>query len=65
MWLNLELAKKALRSIEYVLVHELAHLRVRSHSEEFTMLLDDHLPEWRERRKELQQSTLGAEEWSL
>lgn len=65
VWLNLELAKKPLRSIEYVLVHELAHLRVRSHGEEFTNLLDAHLPDWRERRKELQQSTLGAEEWSL
>lgn len=65
VWLNLELAKKPLRSIEYVLVHELAHLRVPSHSEEFTRLLDAHLPDWRERRKELQQSTLGAEEWSL
>lgn len=65
VWVNLELAKKPLRSIEYVLVHELAHLRVRSHSEEFTKLLDAHLPDWRERRKELQQSTLGAEEWSL
>ncbi|HEX7891028.1 MAG TPA: SprT family zinc-dependent metalloprotease [Ramlibacter sp.] len=64
VWLNLELAKKPLRSIEYVLVHELAHLRVPSHSEEFTKLLDAHLPDWRERRKELQQSTLGAEEWS-
>ena len=65
VWLNLEVAKKPLRSIEYVLVHELAHLRVRSHSAEFTNLLDAHLPDWRERRKELQQSTLGAEEWSL
>ena len=65
VWLNLELAKKPLRSIEYVLVHELAHLRVRSHSEEFTKLLDAHLPDWRERRKELQQSTLRTEGWSL
>lgn len=65
VWLNLELAKKPLRSIEYVLVHELAHMRVRSHNEEFTKLLDTHLPDWRTRRKELQQSTLGAEEWSL
>lgn len=65
VWLNLELAKKPLRSIEYVLVHELAHLRVRSHNEEFTKLLDAHIPDWRERRKELQQSTLGLEAWSL
>lgn len=65
VWLNLELAKKPLRSIEYVLVHELAHLRVPSHSKEFTKLLDAQMPDWRERRKELQELTLGAEEWSL
>lgn len=65
IWLNLELGKKPLRSIEYVLVHELAHLRVRRHNEEFTKLLDVHLPDWRERRAELQHSTLGAEKWSL
>ncbi|MBC5784662.1 restriction endonuclease subunit S [Ramlibacter sp. USB13] len=34
-------------------------------TDQFTKLLDAHLPDWRERRKELQQSTLGAEEWSL
>jgi predicted metal-dependent hydrolase len=64
IWLNLELAKKPVRSIEYIVVHELTHLRERHHSERFTKLMDRHLPDWQARRAELQQSTLGAEEWS-
>lgn len=64
IWLNLELAKKPRRCIEYIVVHELAHLRERNHGERFTRLMDHHLPDWRQRRAELQQSTLGAEDWS-
>jgi predicted metal-dependent hydrolase len=64
IWLNLELAKKPMRSIEYIVVHELVHLRERNHGERFTRLMDRHLPDWRQRRAELQQSTLGAEDWA-
>lgn len=64
IWLNLELAKKPMRSIEYIVVHELVHLRERNHGDRFTKLMDRHLPDWRQRRTELQKSTLGAEEWS-
>lgn len=64
IWLNLELAKKPLPCIEYIVVHELVHLRERHHGGGFTRLMDRHLPDWRQRRAELQRSTLGAEEWS-
>jgi predicted metal-dependent hydrolase len=64
IWLNLELAKKPLRSIEYIVVHELVHLRERNHGDRFTKLMDRHLPDWQQRRSELQQSALAAEEWS-
>lgn len=63
IWLNLELAKKPMRGIEYIVVHELVHLRESNHGERFTNLMDRCLPDWRQRRAELQQSTLGAEEW--
>jgi predicted metal-dependent hydrolase len=51
--LNLELAKKPIECIEYVVAHELAHLHERTHSERFVALLDEHLPDWRRRRAEL------------
>lgn len=59
-----KLAEKPPRSIEYIVLHKLVHLRERNHGERFTKLMDRHLPDWRQRRAELQQSTLGAEDWS-
>lgn len=45
------------------MVHELAHLHERHHNERFTILLDQHLPQWRHYRETLNQSPLGHEEW--
>ena len=52
---NLELMKKPLRCIEYVVVHELIHIIVRLHNEEFKALLTRYLPDWRETKRELNQ----------
>jgi predicted metal-dependent hydrolase len=46
--LNLELAKKPLECIEYVLVHELTHLHERLHNRRFWTLLEKFMPAWRE-----------------
>lgn len=64
IWLNLELAKKPLRTVEYVIVHELTHLLERNHTERFVSLMNRHLPDWQARRSELQRSPLGAEKWT-
>jgi len=53
IWLNLELAKKPRRTIQYVVIHELAHLRVRRHGDEFRAVLDEALPSWEHVRAEL------------
>lgn len=62
--LNLELAKKNPRCLEYILVHELMHLRERTHNERFIALMDKHLPDWRARRDELNDAPLADEDWS-
>lgn len=64
IWLNLELAKKSERCIEYILVHELVHLIERKHGDRFTALMDDHLPGWRHRRAELNAVPLAHETWT-
>ncbi|MDO5667484.1 MAG: SprT family zinc-dependent metalloprotease [Alcaligenaceae bacterium] len=51
--LNSELAKKPLESLEYVLVHEMVHLFEHSHNHRFYALMDRFLPDWRERKKRL------------
>jgi predicted metal-dependent hydrolase len=50
---NLELAKKPINCIEYIVVHELAHLLVHNHNEQFKFLLDTYLPQWRTYKQEL------------
>lgn len=57
---NTELVKKPKDLLEYVVVHEMAHLVDPSHSERFVALLDRHYPHWREARAELNQLPLAA-----
>ncbi len=63
IWLNLELAKKPAPCLEYIVVHELAHLIEKSHGERFVALMDKHLPQWRVRQQELKEAPLAHEVW--
>lgn len=63
VWFNLELAKKPAPCLEYIVVHELAHLLERRHNDRFTTLLDTHLPQWRQFRAVLNASPLGDHDW--
>ena len=64
LWLNLELAKKSIQCLEYIIVHEMVHLLERHHNERFTELMNKFMPQWRLHREELNRSALGHEEWS-
>jgi predicted metal-dependent hydrolase len=55
--------KKPQDLLEYVIVHELAHLLEPTHSERFTAILDKHWSTWREARSELNDLPLSAEAW--
>jgi len=61
--LNTELVKKPKDLLEYVLVHEMAHLLVSRHNDQFVALLDKHWLHWRDARAELNALSLGAEDW--
>ena len=62
--LNLELVKKPMACIEYVVVHELLHLIEKKHNERFVELMTKHLPKWRTSKEELNRFMLAHEEWS-
>jgi hypothetical protein len=62
--LNTELVKKPKDLLEYVIVHEMAHLLVPTHSERFVAILTKHYPAWREARAELNELPLGSERWA-
>ena len=64
IWLNLELAKKPVQCLEYIVVHEMVHLLERLHNDDFMGLLDQLLPQWRLCRDELNRAPLGHERWS-
>lgn len=51
VWFSLQLAKKPVECLDYIVVHELCHLLQNDHSAEFAALMDKHLPNWRETQK--------------
>ncbi len=63
IWLNLELAKKPLQCLEYVVVHEMLHLIERHHNQRFIALIDQYLPQWRLYRDQLNTAPLAEEMW--
>jgi predicted metal-dependent hydrolase len=56
--LNLELVKTPIHSIEYVVIHELCHLEHMNHGTGFRALLSQCLPDWEDRKKELNRMLL-------
>jgi predicted metal-dependent hydrolase len=63
IWLNLELIKKPVQCLEYVIVHEMVHLLERYHNDRFAALMDNFMPQWRLYREELNRSALRHETW--
>jgi predicted metal-dependent hydrolase len=61
--LNTDLAKKSRECLEYIIVHEMAHLLVRRHDERFRGLMDRHFPSWEHVRQTLNHSPLAHADW--
>lgn len=62
--LNLELAKKPERCLEYIVVHEMIHLLERHHNDRFLYYMDTYLPNWRQLKDELNKSLVSHADWS-
>ncbi|TBY18814.1 M48 family metallopeptidase [Rhizobium leguminosarum] len=60
IWLNSELSKKPTPSLDYVILHELAHLISSKHDDRFLAVLNEHMPRWRSIRAELNALPLAA-----
>ena len=61
--INTELVKKPKDLLEYVVVHEMVHLRVPTHSQRFVELMSEHYPGWKEAREELNALPIADERW--
>jgi len=58
LWFNIELVKKPLDCIDYVVVHELVHLIERHHNKRFILLMDQYYPTWRTKKRILNEFPL-------
>ena len=58
LWFNLQLAQKPHACLDYIILHELTHLITRKHDATFIAHMDRYIPNWREIRKELNDSRL-------
>lgn len=51
IWLNLQLAKKPMECLEYVMIHEQVHLLEKNHTHRFHALVEEFCPTWKEAKK--------------
>ena len=56
--INLQLVKKPIECLEYVLTHELVHLLEKNHTKRFRSLLEKYYPAWRETKQVLTEMPL-------
>lgn len=62
--LNTELARKPPESLEYIVVHEMAHLLEPTHGGRFIAVMDRVMPGWPHRRDHLNQLPVAHEGWT-
>jgi predicted metal-dependent hydrolase len=58
VWFNLELAKVDDYCLDYIVLHELAHLKHRNHGKEFTSILNSNMNDWAHRKSQLNDTIL-------
>ncbi|MEG2013049.1 MAG: SprT family zinc-dependent metalloprotease [Anaerovoracaceae bacterium] len=58
IWVNLQLVKKPVECLEYVVIHEQVHLIERNHTHKFNTLVEEFYPTWKEARKLLAEMPL-------
>ena len=55
---NLYLLKAKVACIDYVVLHELTHFLYPNHSKQFYMFLSNYMPDWKDRKKVLDQDVV-------
>jgi len=61
--LNTHVAKKPIKCLEYLLVHEMLHIIEPTHNAYFKALLEKHVPQWEHLRRLLNRLPVSHEEW--
>ncbi len=63
IWLNLELIKKPVECIEYIVVHEIVHFKERNHNDKFMAYMNHFLPEWKQLKSDLNKLPVSHVDW--
>ena len=58
VWFNLELSKVDDYALDYVVMHELAHLKIRNHGKQFIQILNKNMSDWEQRKAQLNETIL-------
>ncbi len=58
LWFNLELSKVDDYALDYVVMHELVHLKVRNHGKQFIQILNKNMSDWEQRKAQLNETIL-------
>ena len=61
--LNADLARKPIECLEYIVLHEMAHLLEPTHNDRFMALMDRFMPKWRHYRHQLNRLPVSHEDW--
>jgi predicted metal-dependent hydrolase len=62
--LNTDLARKPRECLEYIVVHEMAHLLEPTHNARFMGLMDQFMPKWQSLREALNRLPVRHEDWT-
>lgn len=58
IFINTELVKTPLYCIDYVIMHELCHLKIRKHDKNFYKLLTKCMPDWKRRKESIEKKSM-------
>lgn len=60
IWINLQMVEKPLECLEYVILHELTHIKVANHGKSFIAIMDKYMPDWKDRKNILNAQILDS-----
>ena len=60
IWINLQMVEKPLECLEYVILHELTHLKVPNHGKDFKSHMEKYMPDWKDKRNLLNGKILDS-----
>lgn len=58
IWFNLQMVEKPIQCLEYVILHELVHLKIANHGREFMEMMNKFMPDWKDMKKLLNNQIL-------